>query len=152
MWLKSIAALFAGGPYYVRISAERIAARDVRTGNSVECKAVLGLDARDEIVSVGEPVSPGAVRTVRPFDHPRIVVDDYVAAERVLQHVIRRLSGSRWLAASPVVLIHPDVELAGGLTPIEVRALRELAEGAGARKAGVHYGRSLTDQEVLDFD
>jgi len=152
MWLKLIAGFLSGGPFYVRINRERIAARDVGTGNTLECKAILGLDGSDRVVSVGDPVSPSAVRTVNPFEHPRILVADYVVAEKILQHVFKILSRNRWLAPSPVVLIHPDVELAGGLTQIETRALRELAEGAGARKVAIHYGRLLTDQEILDFE
>ena len=52
----------------------------------------------------------------------------------------RRLSGAR-----PTLVIHPEIELAGGLSDIETRALEE----PGAVR--VHYGRKLTDLEVREM-
>ena len=104
-----------------------------------------------EIVSIGAPVSPAATQTINPFDHPRILIADYAAAERLMQYVVKTLAGQRWLASSPVIVLHPDVELAGGLADIENRALQELAEAAGARRVTVHYGRTLTDQEAAEL-
>lgn len=38
----------------------------------------------------------------------------------------------------------------GGLSGIELRAIRELAFGAGARKVVIWEGKTLTDNEVIE--
>lgn len=136
------------GPYYVRINRERIAVRNVSSGESFECHALLGIDNSNRVVSVGYPVSQDAVRKVNPFDHPRVLVDDFLVAEKIFAHAIRELSGMTLFRPAPVVLVHPDIDLEGGLTSIEARVLRELAEGAGARKTFIHYGPVLNDDDV----
>ena len=45
--------------------------------------------------------------------------------------------------------IQPVMELTGGLSEIENRALLALGESAGARKTLIHYGKTLSDQEVV---
>ena len=152
-----IRGLVAGGPYYLRINRERVSVRNVSTGDRVEITAKLGLDGSDNVLSVGDPVNPSAVRVLAPFQHPRILISDFSGGEKVVQYAIRKLVGRGPLAPSPVVVAHPDIELEGGLTQIEARALRELVQSAGARKVYLHYGRQLTDQEVAnlsvdDFD
>jgi hypothetical protein len=41
------------------------------------------------------------------------------------------------------------MELTGGLSEIENRALLELGESAGARKTLIHCGKALSDPEVV---
>ena len=149
--LKWIIGLFTGGPYYLRINRERVSVRNISTDETFECRAVLGIDESGKVASVGDPVSSSAVQQINPFDHPRVLISDYTVAEAIFSHALREISGMRYLRPSPVVLVHPDLELAGGLTPIEARALRELAEGAGARKTFLYYGNiSPSDQDLRD--
>ena len=151
MIVKLLQRVFASGPYYIRINRERLSARDVDTGRVYEGKPCLEIDASNNVVSVGNSVSPVGNRIVNPFDHPRIVIDDFSAAEKVLGYAVRELTGTRYFMPSPVMVIHPDVELEGGISAVESRALLELAESCGARKARVHYGHQLTDQDVKDI-
>ena len=151
MIINLIRRLFASGPYYVRINRERIAARDVATGEEVECRTLISIDDSKIVVSVGDPVSPDATSTLKPFDHPRILIEDYTAAEKIFMYVVRELGGHKYFMPSPIMVVHPDLNLEGGVTQIELRALREIAEGSGARKVFLHDGRQLTDQEVNDL-
>ena len=151
MILKFIRGLLTGGPYYLRINRDRVSVRNVSTGDVVEVTPKLGLDSSDTILSVGDPVDPSAVRVLMPFQHPRILIEDFTGGERIVQYAIRKLFGTGAIRPSPIVVVHPDLELDGGLTQIEARALREMAEGAGARRVYLHYGRSLTDKEVRDI-
>ena len=151
MILKSIRVLLTGGPYYLRVNRERVSVRNVSTGDFVEVAAKLGLDRADKILSVGDPVDPSAVRVLMPFQHPRILIEDFTGGEKIVSYVIRQLFGKGPIAPSPIVVVHPDIDLDGGLTQIEARALRELVEGAGARKVYLHYGRQLSDQEVANL-
>lgn len=84
-----------------------------------------------------------------PFQHPRILIEDFTGCEKIVQYAFRKLFGSGVIRPSASVVVHPDLKLDGGLTQIEARALREMVEGAGARRVYLHYGRPLTDKEVL---
>ena len=150
MILRFLRKVLAGGPVYLRVNRDRVSARNVATGESVELVPKIGLSAANDVLSIGDPVDPAAVRVLKPFRHPRILIDDFTAGERIVQHVIRELSRVRFFPTSPVVVVHPDAELEGGLTQIEARALREMVEGAGARKVYIYVGRQLTDEEVAN--
>ena len=148
MILNFIRGLITGGPYYFKINRDRVSVRNVSTGEFVDVAPKLGSDGSDTILSVGDPVDPAAVRVLTPFAHPRILIEDFAGGEKVIQYAIRKLFGMGLIGPSLVVVVHPDVDLEGGLTQIEARALREMVEGPGARKVYLHYGRQLSDQEV----
>ena len=148
MILKFIRGFLTGGTYYLRVNRNRVSARNVSTGEVVEVTPKLGLDSANTVLSVGDPVDPSAVRVLTPFQHPRILIGDFAGGEKVIQYT---LFGTRLIRPPAIVVVHPDLELDGGLTQIEARALREMVEGAGARRAYLHYGRPLTDQEVMDI-
>lgn len=157
MFLKYLRGLISGGPYYLRLNRERVSVRNVSNGNTVEIPAKIGLSDSNTLLSIGEPVDPTAARILVPFQHPRILIEDFTGGETIVKHAFRELSGKLAFAPAPIVVVHPDIELDGGLTQIEARALREMVEGAGARQVYLHYGRQLTDQEVAslsfeDFD
>ena len=151
MAMKSIYGLFTGGPYYLRVNRERVSVRDVFTGDVVEVAPKLGLDSADKILSVGDPADPFAVRVLAPFEHPRILIKDFTGGEKIIEYVFQKLSGNRVIRPAPIVLVHPDLNLEGGLTQIEARALREMVEGAGARQVYLYYGRPLADKEISDL-
>ena len=150
MILKFVRGLLTGGPYYLRINRERVSVRNVSTGDAFEVTPKLGLDTSNTVLSVGDPVDPSAVRVLMPFQHPRILIEDFTGGERIIQYAFLKLFGTGAIRPSPIVLVHPDLVLDGGLTQIEARALREMVEGAGARRVYLHYGRPLTDKEVRD--
>lgn len=83
------------------------------------------------------------------FEHPRIVISDFVCASKLFQYGLHQLTRFKWISPSPVLIIHSVMELAGGLSEIENRALLELEESAGARKTLIHCGKTLSDQEVV---
>lgn len=122
--------------------------RDVASGETFETAARIGLDAENRVVAVGD--MPGAVaRVIQPFDHPRVIMADFMVASKLLQYGMLQLSQMKWITPAPILVIQPDRELEGGLSELETRALLELGESAGARKALVHYGKVLSDQEVV---
>jgi hypothetical protein len=93
--------------------------------------------------------SPNVVRTAEPFERPRIVILDLACASKLFQYGLQQLSRFKWITPSPNLIIQPVVELTGGLSEIENRALLELGESAGARKTLIHTGDTLSDQEVI---
>jgi hypothetical protein len=88
--------------------------------------------------------SPNVVRTAEPFERPRIVILDLACASKLFQYGLQQLSRFKWITPSPNLIIQPVVELTGGLSEIENRALLELGESAGARKKNVDPPRRDT--------
>ena len=72
--------------------------------------------------------TPGNITAIRPLKDG--VIADFTVTEKMLQHFIRKAHSSRYFRPSPRVLICVPY----GLTQVERRAIRESAEGAGARK------------------
>ena len=72
--------------------------------------------------------TPGNITAIRPLKDG--VIADFTITEKMLQHFIRKAHGTRYFRPSPRVLIAVPY----GSTQVERRAIRESAEGAGARK------------------
>jgi rod shape-determining protein MreB len=72
--------------------------------------------------------TPGNITAIRPLKDG--VIADFTVTEKMLQHFIRKAHTSRYFRPSPRVLICVPY----GSTQVERRAIRESAEGAGARK------------------
>ena len=140
--------LLFGGPYYLRLNRERIAIKNISSGETIEFRSVMGIDDSRKVASIGDPVSPNAVQIVNPFDHPRVLVHDFTVAEKMCAFAFQEAANIAPLRPAPIVVMHPDCQLEGGLTIIEARVLREMAGGGGARKVFVYEGPQLTDEDV----
>ena len=71
--------------------------------------------------------TPGNIVTVRPMKDG--VIADFTMTEAMLQHFIKQVHRTRFLRPSPRVLVCVPC----GSTQVERRAMKESAEGAGAR-------------------
>ena len=89
------------------------------------------------IVAVGQEAknmlgrTPGHSTAVRPMKDG--VIADFTYTEKMLQFFINKVHGNRWLRPSPRVLICVPY----GSTQVERRAIKESAEGAGARRVDI---------------
>ena len=95
-----------------------------------------------------EGALPVTVNPTESFTTNRLLVGQFAVAESALRKGIKDAFRSRWLSASPVVLIHPIEKVEGGLSEVEERVFRELAASAGARKVVVWTGPELSDAEA----
>jgi len=75
-----------------------------------------------------------------PFSHPRMLLGDFNVAERALKEALHKMRKPRFWTMPPKVVLHPRERLEGGLSPIEHRAITELAIAAGAMKVGLFEG------------
>ena len=75
--------------------------------------------------------TPGNITAVRPMKDG--VIADFTYTEKMLQHFICKVHDNRMLKPSPRVLVCVPV----GSTQVERRAIRESAEGAGARTVAI---------------
>lgn len=72
--------------------------------------------------------TPGNITAIRPLKDG--VIADFTVTEKMLQHFIRKALPRRYFRPSPRVIVCVPY----GSTQVERRAIRESAEGAGARK------------------
>ena len=91
-----------------------------RGGKTLEA---VGTDAKNMLGR-----TPGNITAIRPLKDG--VIADFTVTEKMLQHFIKKALGGRFIRPSPRVLVCVPY----GSTQVERRAIRESAEGAGARK------------------
>jgi rod shape-determining protein MreB and related proteins len=72
--------------------------------------------------------TPGNITAIRPLKDG--VIADFTVTEKMLQHFIRKALPARYFRPSPRVVVCVPY----GSTQVERRAIKESAEGAGARK------------------
>ncbi|MGA0588772.1 rod shape-determining protein [Dyella sp. KRB-257] len=99
-----------------------VAIRQDRGPGGPRTVAAVGTDAKRMLGR-----TPGNIATVRPMKDG--VIADFTMTEAMLQHFIKQVHKSRMLRPSPRVLVCVPC----GSTQVERRAIKESAEGAGAR-------------------
>lgn len=92
---------------------------------------------RDGITQTFFPISS--------FSTTRLLVGNFLVAQNCLKAALKEIGGFSILGLGrPGLRIHPKECIEGGLSEIELRILRELGHGAGAKKVEVIVdGRSL---------
>ena len=95
-----------------------------------------------------EGETPITIVATEPFTTKRLLVGQFMAAERALKKGFADIFSGKWFSPNPVVVIHPLEKVDDGLSDVEERVLRELAAGTGARKVTVWLGRELSDAEA----
>lgn len=103
---------------------------------------------RFELRQIESGKSVSAMPTT-PFTTDRLLVGQFVEADKTLRKGMRRLQEGKWFFQRPVVVIQPMEKTEGGLSQLEEGVLDAIAAGAGARKVVVWVGHELTDEEVL---
>lgn len=134
----------------MRLRRDRLSVRNASTGALFDDEPLIALsdEPRPRVLAIGTAARAAGARCVNPFQHPRILIADFLVAEVLLKYAYRAVSPHGWLVPSPVAVGHVLERLDGGLSQIERRALMELLEGAGARSAFLWEGRELTDAEL----
>jgi rod shape-determining protein MreB len=143
---------------YIKLRPDILSVREVGTTHHMTEPPIAAItrEAHRRLLGVGEAARTAAMSQsadlVNPFQHPRTLIADFTIAEQVIKAFVRKVLDHQYLRGKPTVVLHPDVEAAGGFTQIEIRALHELAIGAGAGKAVVWHGREPTDKELLSLE
>ena len=99
-----------------------VAIRQDRAG-ATKSVAAVGHDAKQMLGR-----TPGNIAAIRPMKDG--VIADFYVTEKMLQHFIKQVHDNSLLRPSPRVL----VAVPCGSTQVERRAIRESAQGAGARE------------------
>lgn len=140
---------------YVRIKPDRLSVLHVESGNEYRAVPTLAIgkkNGKDIVLGVGQAAATKAgithVQLANGFKHPRTLIADFTVAEQTLKHFLKMVLPHSLFTASPVVVVHPQAQLEGGLTQVEVRALVELGLGAGGRKVFIWEGPELSKEEL----
>ena len=139
---------------YIQIAPRQLDLRNAKTGAALCEVAEIAIQRQPKfkVLGVGNEARGHAgdsVEIAQPFAHPRSLVSDFTLGEQLLKVLIQRLQGRGFLVLAPVVILHPLGQPEGGFTQVEVRALQEMAHGAGATQVIVWQGRPLEDKEAL---
>lgn len=100
-----------------------VAIRVGKDPNSIKSIAAVGAEAK---AMLGR--TPGHIQAMRPLKDG--VIADFTVTEKMLQHFINKVHGERFFKPSPRVLVCVPC----GSTQVERRAIKESAQGAGARE------------------
>jgi rod shape-determining protein MreB and related proteins len=142
---------------YARLHPDTLSVRDVSGGREVKGPPVVAIsrEKNRKAVAIGAAAMTASAGTpvdlMNPFKHPRTLVADFTAAQVVMKGFFKELFAGRLFAIAPIVVLHPKVDPEGGFTEIEIRALQELAIGAGATRVIVWHGRDLADSELKEL-
>lgn len=144
---------------YIQLWSNRLKILNINTKEKYDEEPLMALKDNNKdqpiVVAIGSSVKALSRaeydQVVNPFDHPRLLVHDFIAAEKVLQHGFQVLHKARFFSPSPRVIFHPMEKLEGGVTGIEERLYREMCLGAGAREVALYFGSELSSCNI-DFD
>jgi len=115
--------IFVRGQGIVLNEPSVVAVRMQRGPGGPQDVAAVGAEAKQMLGR-----TPGNIRTTRPLKDG--VIADFNMTEQMLQHFIKKVHSSRFLRPSPRVLVCVPCSS----TQVERRAIKESAEGAGARE------------------
>ena len=115
--------IFARGQGIVLNEPSVVAIRQERGAGGSKSIAAVGNDAK---LMLGR--TPGHINAIRPLKDG--VIADFRVTEKMLQYFIQKAHENRFMRPSPRVLVCVPC----GSTPVELRAIRESAQGAGARE------------------
>jgi rod shape-determining protein MreB len=146
-----------GNTIYVRMEVERLTLLHAQSGREwADTPDVARHASSGKVLSVGREALAlaGHVDVVvdNGYRHPRTLIAEFNLAELALKAMIPHVAPRSWFSPAPVIVMHPLARLTGGLTQVEVRAIHELAMGAGARRALVWEGEMPTRKQLLELD
>ena len=86
---------------------------------------------RGRVVASVEPHDDKATELTTALDHPRTLMGDFQGVEATFRSLLSQLGVRAWYKRKPWALVHLPDPTEGGYTPVELRAFREAALGAG---------------------
>jgi len=122
------------GKIFLRIGADRLYVKNLQNGHVFDEAAMVAFadSSKKTAIAVSDASARPDAVYIWPFkEHPRLLVSDFAAAEALLKYAVRRVSSSRSFRA-PDFIVEVTRPLEGGIAAIELRALEELCQAAGA--------------------
>lgn len=119
--------MFKRVPIYIKISTNQVEVTNLKTGKTL-CE-----------------------KSIEPFSTQRIVLAKFNPIDLLVRKIIKELTSNRsWPPPQLKVIIQQIEKVDGGLAEIEKRAMRDLAELAGASIVLIiDHDRKLSNEEAL---
>jgi len=150
-WVKAVFS----STVYIQLWEDRVKIVNVGSKTVFDERPYIALSGKEKkplIEAVGNNAyglkGSGQFDVSNPFSHPRLLVNDFEKATKVIQYGIVEVCRAQRFQPSPIAVIHPQDRLEGGITDVECRLFRELALSAGARKVYLHIGNEIP---LIDF-
>ncbi|MBC7795555.1 MAG: rod shape-determining protein [Pyrinomonadaceae bacterium] len=147
----------SGTIVYIRIKSSALSMRNVTEGISFEDVPLIAFSKTSKrLLQIGKAAkslsNDSDAVVVNGFESPRSIIGDFGAAEKTLQHFLKKVEPQKswwqFLPFAPTMIIHPLEKVEGGLTQVEARALEDLCYRARAANVYVWTGKILTDAEA----
>ena len=153
----SLRRLLGDRLYLLQLWRDRFELRDLHSGAVISEPPVVVLgDQAGKVVfaAAGREAQTMALtegmRRISVTDHPRVLVGDFSLTEKYLQWLLRKAGAGRLMPSAPRLVMQQQDCLEGGLTEVELRMLRELALGAGAREVLVLEGEEQPSLQQVE--
>lgn len=138
--LSFVQMSFLSTDIYVQAKRSWMSLVDLKTEREVSSSTLIALPLRErgrpELVSdinrAETAAARGAIELLDGFGHDRVFVGDFEAAEYALKLLLKRVKPAWWRRVDHI-LFHVQREMAGGLTEVEKRAIRDLCLYVGAK-------------------
>jgi actin-like ATPase involved in cell morphogenesis len=128
--------------YYIKAGKGTFYIKCFESGQWIRCKSEIEVDNNGHIQKVhinssnldqaGKKPLQVATKRINPFNHSRTVLHHFELAERFIRYLIRKFKTGWWVSTG-VVIFRLDYSPDGGITDVELKAIRELLERSGAR-------------------
>ena len=149
---------FFSDDLYVQVWENRIKVTASRDVIAYDQEPLLAVETKKDgarvVTEVGNAcrlLDANRYEIINPFKHPRVLLGDFLAAEKLVQYAFQQVHKGKFFAPAPRVIFQPMEKTEGGLSPVEVKAFEELCLGAGARDVAIYVGHELVMQD-LNFD
>lgn len=140
---------FIQNTIYVRIKPDLMSVLHIQSENEYNDIPIIAIESKggkNSITAIGLETSKLSgntnIHVTNGFKHPRTLLADFAKAERTLKYFVAKVRPISFFIPAPVLIIHPQEVLEGGLTQLEIRAFRELGAMLGARHVYVWEGAS----------
>jgi len=152
--LEKFLGLFSS-TVYMTFSPDEVKGWDIHWDTPFTCAPLTAIK-KGRVVAAGAEAErqsqdqpDPAIEFVNPFNHPRVIISDVDAAFALFRHVLVKAINRKTLIR-PRVIVHPlqAESIAGGLTQVELRVLREASLSAGAREIFIWTGPELTREQI----
>jgi rod shape-determining protein MreB len=138
------------GILYVQIWENRLKVTNLMDGKTFDQPPHIAIrtDSKGskKIIAYGNDASSSIEENTNlfnPFSHPRMLLADALAAQKLLKYVFKKTRSS--FLFSPIALIHPMEKIEGDLTYIERTGFKSLAKNSGAESVFLNVGEEVSD-------
>ncbi len=149
--------------FYIRAGKEQIYIKCFENDSWLQCSSSVGVDEKSRIQRIkilksSEKRQPAfsnkpVVKTINPFDHPRLVYNQYEHAEALIRFLLRYLmelpKSSRWKMAG-YIIFQLDYEPEGGITDVEKKMIKESLEQSSAKLGLVAKPSTVVSEDKIE--